>query len=141
MRYLKIQKLQEEKHGKITKEAKEEFENTIIKILLPKISEEEIQEQLQKVEKPNKKNGDGQMYGLAVCDMLARENRIMRKNSEKIGEKRGEKIGEKRGKELGRKNGIIQVATNMLKAKMNHSIIKNMTGLTDEELEELNTKI
>ena len=73
------------------------------------------------------------MYGLAVCDMLARENRIMRKNSEKI--------GEKRGKELGRKNGIIQVATNMLKAKMNHSIIKNMTGLTDEELEELNTKI
>ena len=29
----------------------------------------------------------------------------------------------------------------MLNAKMNHSIIKNMTGLTDEELEELNTKI
>ena len=77
------------------------------------------------------------MYGLAVCDMLARENRIMRKNSEKIGERRGEK----RGKELGRKNGIIQVATNMLKAKMNPSTIKSMTGLTDEELEELNTKI
>ena len=124
MRYLKIQKLQEEKQGKITKEAKEEFENNIIKILLPKISEEEIKEQLQKVEKINKK-GDGQMYGLAVCDMLARENRKI----------------EKRGEELGKKNGIIQVATNMLKAKMNHSIIKNMTGLTDEELEELNTKI
>ena len=124
-----IEKLNsEEKQGKITKEAKEEFENNIIKILLPKISEEEIKEQLQKVEKINK-NGDGQMYGLAVCDMLARENRIMRKNSEKI--------GEKRGKELER----IQVATNMLKAKMNHSIIKNMTGLTDEELERLNEKI
>ena len=77
------------------------------------------------------------MYGLAVCDMLARENRIMRKNSEKIGERRGEK----RGKELGKKNGIIQVATNMLNAKMNHSIIKNMTGLTDEELEKINKKI
>ena len=124
MRYLKIQKLQEEKHGKITKEAKEEFENNIIKILLPKISEEEIKEHLEKVEKTNKK-GDGQMYGLAVCDMLARENRKI----------------EKWGEELGKKNGIIQVATNMLKAKMNHSIIKNMTGLTDEELEELNTKI
>ena len=136
-----LKKLQEEeKQGKITKEAKEEFENNIIRILLPKISVKEIKEQLEKVEKTNKE-GDGQMYGLAVCDMLARENRIMRKNSEKIGEKRGEKIGEKRGKELGRKNGIIQVATNMLKAKMNHSIIKNMTGLTDEELEELNTKI
>ena len=124
MRDLKIQKLQEEKQGKITKEEKEKFENNIIKILLPKISEEEIREQLQKVEKTNKE-GDGQMYGLAVCDMLARENRKI----------------EKRGEELGKKNGIIQVATNMLKAKMNHSIIKNMTGLTDEELEELNTKI
>ena len=125
-----IEKLNsEENQGKITKEEKEEFENNIIKILLPKISEEEIKEQLQKVEKTNKKNGDGQMYGLAVCDMLAREKRIMRKNSEKI--------GEKRGKELER----IQVATNMLKAKMNHSIIKKMTGLTDEELERLNEKI
>ena len=120
-----IDKLQEEeKQGKITKEAKEEFENNIIKILLPKISEEEIKEQLQKVEKTNKK-GDGKMYGLAVCDMLARENRKI----------------EKRGEELGKKNGIIQVATNMLKAKMNHSIIKNMTGLTDEELEKINKKI
>ena len=124
-----VEKLQEEeKQGKITKEAKEEFENNIIKILVPKISEEEIKEQLQKVEKTNKE-GDGPMYGLAVCDMLAREKRIMRKNSEKI--------GEKRGKELGIKNGIIQVATNMLKAKMKLSTIKNMTGLTDKELKKL----
>ena len=116
-----IEKLQEEeKQGKITKEAKEEFENNIIKILLPKISEEEIKEQLQKVEKTNKK-GDGKMYGLAVCDMLARENRKIEKR--------------------GLRNGIIQVATNMLKAKMDHSTIKSMTGLTDEELKELNTKI
>ena len=71
MKYLKIQKLQEANQGKITKEAKEEFENNIIKILLPKISEEEIKEQLQKVEKTNKK-GDGKIYGLEVCDMLAR---------------------------------------------------------------------
>ena len=92
-----IEKLNsEENQGKITKEEKEEFENNIIKILLPKISEEEIKEHLEKVEKTNKK-GDGQMYGLAVCDMLARENRIIRKNSEKIGEKRGKVIGEKCG--------------------------------------------
>ena len=137
MRYLKIQKLQEEKQGKITKEAKEEFENNIIKILLPKISEEEIKEQLQKVEKTNKKNGDGQMYGLAVCDMLARENRIKRKNSEKIGERRGER----RGKELGRKNGIIQVAQNLINMKISSEQIKKATGLTDEELEKLKSKI
>ena len=132
-----LEKLQEEeKQGKITKEAKEEFENNIIRILLPKISEEEIKEQLQKVEKINK-NGDGQMYGLAVCDMLARENKKIEKRGIIIGKKQGEK----RGKELGRKNGIIQVATNMLKAKMDFSTIKGMTGLTDEELAKLKAEL
>ena len=77
------------------------------------------------------------MYWLAVCDMLARENKKIEKRGIIIGKKQGEK----RGKELGRKNGIIQVATNMLKAKMDHSTIKSMTGLTDEELEELDTKM
>ena len=80
------------------------------------MSEEEIKEQLQKVEKTNKE-GDGQMYGLAVCDMLARENKKIEKR--------------------GLRNGIIQVATNMLKAKMKLSTIKNMTGLTDKELKKL----
>ena len=136
MKYLKIQKLQEANQGKITKEAKEEFESNIIKILLPKISKEEIKEQLQKVKKTNKE-GDGQMYGLAVCDMLARENKKIEKRGIIIGEKQGRIIGEKRGL----RNGIIQVATNMLKAKMDPSTIKSMTGLTDEELKELNTKI
>ena len=140
-----IEKLQEEeKQGKINKEAKEEFEENIIKILLPKISIKEIKEQLEKVEKINKK-GDGQMYGLAVCDMLARENRIMRKNSEKIGEKRGEKrgraIGEKQGRIMGERqgirNGIIQVAQNLINMKVSPEQIKKATGLTDEELEKL----
>ena len=124
MKYFKIQKLQEENQGKITKEAKEEFENNIIKILLPKISEEEIKEQLQKVEKINKK-GDGQMYGLAVCDMLARENRIMRKNSEKIGEKRG----------------LMKAAEKLIKMKIEPEKIKEATGLTKEELEILKAKL
>ena len=69
------------------------------------------------------------MYGLAVCDMLAREKRIMRKNSEKI--------GERRGKELGIKNGIIQVAQNLINMKVSPEQIKKATGLTDEELKEL----
>ncbi|MBD9158398.1 MAG: hypothetical protein EGQ16_00875 [Clostridiales bacterium] len=121
-----LQKLQkEENQGKITKEAKKEFENNIIKILLPKISIKEIKEQLEKI---NKK-GDGQMYGLAVCDMLARENKKI--------EKRGIIIGKKQGEKRGLRNGIIQVATNMLKAKMDSSTIKNVTGLTDKELKKL----
>ncbi len=132
-----IEKLQEEeKQGKINKESKEEFEENIIKILLPKISIKEIKEQLEKVEKINKK-GDGQMYGLAVCDMLARENRIMRKNSEKIGEKRGEKQGRIMGEKQGIRNGIIQVAQNQINMKVSTEQIKKATGLTDEELEKL----
>ncbi|MBD9158569.1 MAG: hypothetical protein EGQ16_01800 [Clostridiales bacterium] len=120
-----VEKLQEEeKQGKITKEAKEEFEKNIIRILLPKISEEEIKEQLQKVEKINKK-GRGQMYGLAVCDMLARENRIMRKNSEKIGEKRG----------------LMKAAEKLIKMKIEPEKIKEATGLTKEELEILKAKL
>ena len=65
------------------------------------------------------------MYGLAVCDMLAREKRMMRKNSEKIGEKRG------------LRNGIIQVAQNLINMKVSPEQIKKATGLTDEELKEL----
>ena len=120
MKYLKIQKLQEANQGKITKEAKEEFENNIIKILLPKISIKEMKEQLEKVEK-TRKEGDGQMYGLAVCDMLARENKKIEKR--------------------GRKNGIIQVAQNLINMKISSEQIKKATGLTDEELEKLKSKI
>ena len=69
------------------------------------------------------------MYGLAVCDMLARENKKI--------EKRGIIIGKKQGL----RNGIIQVATNMLKAKMDFSTIKNVTGLTDEELAKLKAEL
>ena len=85
------------------------------------------------------------MYGLAVCDMLARENRIMRKNSEKIGEKRGRAIGEKQGRAIGEKcglkNGIIQVAQNLINMKISPEQIKKATGLTDEELEKISTKM
>ena len=88
------------------------------------MSKEEIKEQLQKVERINKK-GRGQMYGLAVCDMLARENKKI----------------EKRGEELGKKNGIIQVAQNLINMKISSEQIKKATGLTDEELEKLKSKI
>ena len=132
-----LQKLQEEENqGKITKEAKEEFESNIIKILLPKMSIKEIKEQLEKVEKTNRK-GRGQMYGLAVCDMLARENRKIEKRGEKRGRAIGEKQGRIRGEKQGLKNGIIQVAQNLINMKISPEQIKKATGLTDEELKKL----
>lgn len=69
------------------------------------------------------------MYGLAVCDMLARENRIMRKNSERIGERRGEK------------RGLMKVAEKLIKMKIEPEKIKEATGLTKEELEILKAKL
>ena len=132
-----LQKLQEEENqGKITKEAKEKFEDNIIKILLPKMSIKEMKEQLEKVEKTNRK-GRGQMYGLAVCDMLARENRKIEKRGEKRGRAIGEKQGRIRGEKQGLKNGIIQVAQNLINMKISPEQIKKATGLTDEELKKL----
>ena len=69
------------------------------------------------------------MYGLAVCDMLARENRTMRKNSEKIGERRGEK------------RGLMKAAEKLIKMKIEPEKIKEATGLTKEELEILKAKL
>ena len=65
------------------------------------------------------------MYGLAVCDMLARENKKI--------EKRGIIIGKKQGL----RNGIIQVAQNLINMKVSPEQIKKATGLTNEELKEL----
>ena len=61
------------------------------------------------------------MCGLAVCDMLARENKKIEKR--------------------GRKNGIMQVAQNLINMKISSEQIKKATGLTDEELEKLKSKI
>lgn len=65
------------------------------------------------------------MYGLAVCDMLARENRMMEKASEKIGEKRG----------------LMKAAEKLIKMKIEPEKIKEATGLTKEELEILKAKL
>ena len=41
----------------------------------------------------------------------------------------------------GRKNGIMQVAQNLINMKISSEQIKKATGLTDEELEKLKSKI
>ena len=74
-----IQKLKrEEQEGKITKEDKEEFEEDIIKILVPKIGQEEIKEQIEK----SREGVEGKME-LAVTRMIARENQAIRVKSKR----------------------------------------------------------
>ena len=72
-----------------------------------------------------------------------------RREGEMIGEKRGkkigERIGEKRGEERGRKEGVAQgertkqreIARKMVEKNLDLVLIKEMTGLTEQELKAL----
>ena len=51
----------------------------------------------------------------------------------RIAKEEGEKKGEKKGK----KEGILMTAVNMIKAGVDMSIIKQVTGLTDQKLTKL----
>ena len=56
---------------------------------------------------------------------------------EKRGKKIGERIGEKRGKKIGEKHGRQEIACRMVEKNLDLVLIKEMTGLTEQELEAL----
>ena len=68
-----------------------------------------------------------------------------RREGEMIGEKRGKKIGERIGEERGRKEGLAQgektkqreIARKMVEKNLDFVLIKEMTGLTEQELNAL----
>ena len=68
-----------------------------------------------------------------------------RREGEMIGEKRGKKIGERIGEERGRKEGVAQgektkqreIARKMVEKNLDFVLIKEMTGLTEQELNAL----
>ena len=65
----------------------------------------------------------------------------MRRKKEEITEEQ-EKImirkkGQREGMKVGQKIGIMQVARNMLRAKMNIMVVKDLTGLTEDELKKI----
>ena len=73
------------------------------------------------------------------------ERREGREEGEMIGEKRGKKIGERIGEERGRKEGVAQgekikqreIARKMVEKNLDFVLIKEMTGLTEQELNAL----
>ena len=68
-----------------------------------------------------------------------------RREGEMIGEKRGKKIGERIGEERGRKEGVAQgektkqreIARKMVEKNLDFVLIKEMTDLTEQELNAL----
>ena len=112
-----IQKLKrEEQEGKITKEDKEEFEEEIIKILVPKIGQEEIKEQIEKNEE-----GVGGKMELAVTRMIAKENQAIRTNS----------------KREGMTQKSMEIAKKLFEIHMTAEEVKQITGLTEKEMAKL----
>jgi predicted transposase/invertase (TIGR01784 family) len=53
----------------------------------------------------------------------------------------GEAIGIKKGREEGREEGIEQVAISMLKQKLDNSLIKSVTGFSQETIDKLKNKL
>ena len=112
-----IQKLKrEEQEGKITKEDKEEFEEEIIKILVPKIGQEEIKEQIEKNEE-----GVGGKMELAVTRMIAKENQAIRTKS----------------KREGMTQKSMEIAKKLFEIHMTAEEVKQITGLTEKEMAKL----
>ena len=60
-----------------------------------------------------------------------------RREGEMIGKKIGERIGEERGKKIGEKHGRQEIARRMVEKNLDLVLIKEMTGLTEQELEAL----
>ena len=65
------------------------------------------------------------------------ERREGREEGEKRGKKIGERIGEKRGKKIGEKHGRQEIACRMVEKNLDLVLIKEMTGLTEQELKVL----
>ena len=53
------------------------------------------------------------------------------------GREEGEMIGEKRGKKIGEKHGRQEIACRMVEKNLDLVLIKEMTGLTEQELKVL----
>jgi len=69
--------------------------------------------------------------------LLAYEARRKALLDEKSALKRAEKLGEKRGEERGEKKGIVKVALGMIEKGLTDTMIVDLTGLTEEEIEKL----
>ena len=61
----------------------------------------------------------------------------MLNNELRLKHKEGRKEGRKEGIAEGEKKGILKVARNLLKKKADISEIKELTGLTEKEIQEL----
>ena len=90
-------------------------------------------ESLQKRVEEIKKNEE-----VGIRYMNAFEEKMWeRREGEMIGEKRGKKIGERIGEKRGEKRARQEIARRMVEKNLDLVLIKEMTGLTEQELKGL----
>ena len=102
---------------------------------------EKLQKRVEEIKK-NEKVGIRYMNAFEEKMWERREGEMI---GEKRGKKIGERIGEKRGEERGRKEGVAQgektkqreIARRMVEKNLDFVLIKEMTGLTEQELKAL----
>ena len=98
-------------------------------------------EKLQKRVEEIKQNEEVGIRYMNAFEEKMWERREGREEGERIGEKRGkkigERIGEKRGKKIGEKHGRQEIACRMVEKNLDLVLIKEMTGLTEQELKVL----
>ena len=90
-------------------------------------------ENLQKRVEEIKKNEEVGIRYMNAFEEKMWERREGREEGERIGEKRGKKIGER----IGEKHGRQEIACKMVEKNLDLVLIKEMTGLTEQELKAL----
>ena len=93
-------------------------------------------ENLQKRVEEIKKNEEVGIRYMNAFEEKMWERREGREEGERIGEKRGKKIGER----IGEKRGRQEIARKMVEKNLDLVLIKEMTGLTEQELKALKQK-
>ena len=94
-------------------------------------------EKLQKRVEEIKKNEEVGIRYMNAFEEKMWERREGREEGERIGEKRGKKIGERIGEKRGEKRGRQEIARRMVEKNLDLVLIKEMTGLTEQELKVL----
>ena len=94
-------------------------------------------ENLQKRVEEIKKNEEVGIRYMNAFEEKMWERREGREEGERIGEKCGKKIGERIGEKRGEKRGRQEIARKMVEKNLDFVLIKEMTGLTEQELKAL----
>ena len=94
-------------------------------------------EKIQKRVEEIKKNEEVGIRYMNAFEEKMWERREGREEGERIGEKCGKKIGERIGEKRGEKRGRQEIARRMVEKNLDLVLIKEMTGLTEQELKAL----